>query len=248
MADPEHASEPAPTTPTAEPVAPIPAATVVILRDGVDGLETLMVRRNAKLAFAGGHWVFPGGRVEETDAPVDLGGTTARRPPADEEEARARAAAVRETFEEAGLVVDPGELVWFAHWTPPALSPKRFATWFFAAAAPPGEVTIDGGEIHDHAWLTPAAALARREEGTIELSPPTWITLHTLSSFTDVSTALDALAQDPPQHYATRICIVEGGILALYAGDAGYDDDDPARPGPRHRLAMMDAGWSYIRD
>ena len=32
------------------------------------------------------------------------------------------------------------------------------------------------------------------------------------------------------------------------AGDAGYDHDDPHRPGPRHRLAMMDTGWTYQRD
>ena len=37
----------------------IPAATVVLLRDAPGGLETLMLRRNSKLAFAGGAWVFP---------------------------------------------------------------------------------------------------------------------------------------------------------------------------------------------
>lgn len=36
------------------------AGTAVILRDGPEGLETLLLRRNAKLAFAGGAWVFPG--------------------------------------------------------------------------------------------------------------------------------------------------------------------------------------------
>ena len=45
----------------------VPAATVILLRDGEDGLETLMLRRNSKLAFAGGHWVFPGGRVDADD-------------------------------------------------------------------------------------------------------------------------------------------------------------------------------------
>ena len=227
---------------------PIPAATVVVLRDGPAGLEALLVQRNAKLAFAGGHWVFPGGRVDPTDAPVDLGADAVRRLPADLDEARARAAAVRETHEEAGLLIEPADLVWFAHWTPPSLSIKRFATWFFAAPAPDGEVAIDNGEIHDHAWMTPTAALAAREAGEIELSPPTWITLHTLEAYPDVAGALEALEAEPPEIYATRICVVEGGVLALYAGDAGYDDDDPHRPGPRHRLAMMDAGWSYVRD
>ena len=43
------------------------AATVVVVRDGDDGLEVLMVLRNRKLKFGGGSWVFPGGRVDETD-------------------------------------------------------------------------------------------------------------------------------------------------------------------------------------
>lgn len=250
MTDPEAASPPGARPAEPEVVAPIPAATVVVLRDRGRRLEALMVRRNAKLAFAGGHWVFPGGKVEPSDEPVsiDVSRATGPRGPLDEAEGRARAAAVRETREEAGLVIDPRDLVWFSHWTPPPISPKRFATWFFASPAPDGDVTIDGGEIHDHAWMTPDAVLAGREAGTIELSPPTWITLHTLARFADVGTALDTLASSPPEHFATRICFVDGGVLALYAGDAGYDHDDPLRAGPRHRLSMMATGWVYERD
>ena len=47
----------------------IPAATVVLLRDAPGGVETLMLRRNSKLAFAGGAWVFPGGRIDPEDYP-----------------------------------------------------------------------------------------------------------------------------------------------------------------------------------
>src|SRR6058998_293848 len=96
----------------------VPAATVVLLRDGADGVEALMLRRDADLAFAGGAWVFPGGRIDPEDYPE---GTDA-----DDAEAlldAARNAAAREAMEEAGLVVDPSELVWFAHWTPPAIGP-----------------------------------------------------------------------------------------------------------------------------
>ena len=38
----------------------IPAATAIVVRDGDEGIEALMLRRNSKLAFAGGMWVFPG--------------------------------------------------------------------------------------------------------------------------------------------------------------------------------------------
>ena len=51
-------------------IAPIPAATVVLLRDGKSGVEVLMLRKNAKIDF-GGMWVFPGGRIEEEDYPPD---------------------------------------------------------------------------------------------------------------------------------------------------------------------------------
>ena len=54
------------------------------------------------------------------------------------------------------------ELAWFAHWTPPPLAPRRFATWFFVGpAAADHVVTIDGGEIHDSDWMRPADALVR---------------------------------------------------------------------------------------
>src|SRR3546814_17999263 len=46
---------------------PIPAATVIIVRDQPNGYEVLMVERHAQLAFAGGAAVFPGGRIDEDD-------------------------------------------------------------------------------------------------------------------------------------------------------------------------------------
>ncbi len=227
----------------AAPVAPlIPAATVVPLRDGPSGLETLMLRRNSKLEFAGGMWVWPGGRIDPGDY-VDA-------TPSDDPEtqmAAARAAAVREAAEEAGIVVDPDTLVWFSHWTPPPIAPKRFGTWFFAAPAPGGAITIDGGEIHDHAWMAPAEAMARRNALQIELSPPTWITLEQLAPFDSVDQAMAELRTRTPERFATRFAPVEGGAVALYHGDAGYDDEAADRPGGRHRLWMLDTGWRYER-
>jgi 8-oxo-dGTP pyrophosphatase MutT (NUDIX family) len=55
------------TLPDGEVSAAIPAATVVLLRDGAAGIEALLVRRNSKLEFAGGMWVFPGGRLDGDD-------------------------------------------------------------------------------------------------------------------------------------------------------------------------------------
>ena len=44
-----------------------PAATVVLIRDGEQGLEVLLARRSSQLAFHGGAWVFPGGLVDRGD-------------------------------------------------------------------------------------------------------------------------------------------------------------------------------------
>jgi 8-oxo-dGTP pyrophosphatase MutT (NUDIX family) len=216
----------------------IPAATVVLLRDGPDGLETLMLRRNSKLAFAGGAWVFPGGRIDPEDYP---GGATSTDDTA--VAVAARTAAVREAMEEAGLVVDPEGLVWFAHWTPGPLAARRFATWFFMARAPEGTVTIDDGEIHEHLWIHPAEAMARRDAGEIELIPPTWMTLRLLAEEPTVDALLAAARAREPQIYVTHIARVDGGIASIWQGDAAYDDGDTTKPGPRNRLLMLADGW-----
>lgn len=211
----------------------IPAATVVVLRDGHDGLETLMLCRNSKIAFAG-MWVFPGGRVDDTDR---VGGV-------DDLEA-ARRAAAREASEEAALQIEADEMVLFAHWIPPPIAPRRYATWFFAAPVADSMHTIDDGEIVDSDWMTPDRCLRRHHHGEIELVPPTWVTLHRLRGLPDVESALRSLADVPARHHATRIARVDDGPVALWEGDAGYDTTDPTVPGPRHRLEMFAAGYRY---
>ncbi len=217
---------------------PVAAATVILLRDGEDGIETLMLRRDSKLAFAGGMWVFPGGRVD----PADRKGLDA-----DDELAAARRAAVREANEEAGVELEIDSLVTFSHWTPPPITPKRFLTWFFVAPAPPSEIVIDDGEIREHAWLSPREVMRRRDAQEIELAPPTWVTLHELARASSVDEALDAARTRGAERFVTRIAVDEGGPVALWHGDAGYEAGDPARPGPRHRLRMRDERWVYER-
>lgn len=213
---------------------PIPAATVVLVRDSETGLETLMLRKNAKLAF-GGMWVFPGGRIDEGDGDGQDG---------------ARNAAAREAMEEAALTVDPTTMVPFAHWTPPGVAPKRFATWFFLAPAPEGgEVTIDGGEIHDHVWVGPRTALERHARGEVELAPPTWVTLHHLAERDDVASAMAAAASGHVERYSTQLGTtkVGGGLVVLWHGDAGYESGDADLDGPRHRLTMAPGPWRFER-
>jgi 8-oxo-dGTP pyrophosphatase MutT (NUDIX family) len=197
-----------------------------------------MLRRNSKLAFAGGAWVFPGGRIDPEDYPGGAVSTDDRAVAT-----AARTAAAREAMEEAGLAVDPAGLVWFAHWTPGALAARRFATWFFMTRAPEGAVTVDDGEIHEHQWIGPADAMARRDAGEIEIIPPTWMTLRLLTEESTVESTLAAASARDPQIYRTHIAHVDGGIASLWQGDAAYDDGDTTKPGPRNRLLMLDDGW-----
>jgi 8-oxo-dGTP pyrophosphatase MutT (NUDIX family) len=227
------------TEPIDEVPEAVPAATVLLIRDGDEGIETLMLRRDSKLAFAGGMWVFPGGRVDPADYPPG-------RP--DDVEAAVRTAAVREAREESGLAIARASLVAFSHWTPPPVAIKRFATWFFLAPAPAGAVVIDDGEIRDHFWARPHDVLRRRDEGELELAPPTWVSLDVLRRSVDVASALAAAEAAELEYFVTNIARAEGGGVALWHGDAGYEDGDPDRPGPRHRLWMLRDGWRYERD
>jgi 8-oxo-dGTP pyrophosphatase MutT (NUDIX family) len=229
------------------PAVPRDAATVILVRPapedpGADGVEVFLLRRTKALEFAPGACVFPGGSVDERDAdpaiaeqgwvgpsPADLGyllGIAADR-------ARALVcAAVRETFEESGVLLagpSPAELVGrsaaedrrallagslslgellgrrglvlradlltpWARWITPEISPRRFDTWFFAAALPPGQLAdleaAGPGESESGTWWRPAAALEAARAGQITLLPPTAVTLAELAAYQDVGHVL----------------------------------------------------------
>ena len=217
----------------------VPAATVVLLRDGSDGPEVLLLRRDRDLAFAGGRWVFPGGRVDPSDREV-------AGPDAAEEDV-ARAAAIRETEEEAGLVVGPEAMHAFSHWTTPPGPTRRYATWFFLAEAPAGaEVEIDDLEIVAHRWMRPADALDAKHAGEIDLTPPTFVTLTWLQRFGSVAEAVDAAEAAGVERFASNIVVDAARVCALYEGDAGYETGEVDADGPRHRLWLTDP-WRYER-
>ncbi len=218
---------------------PIPAATVVLLRDGAQGPEVLMLKKNSKITF-GGMWVFPGGKIDAEDH----GDPTHDKAL----EFAARKAAAREANEEAGIVLVPDDLVWFAHWVPPPGPHKRFATWFFAALATEDEqnITIDDGEIKAHQWISPSAALKRHSAGEIDLVPPTWITLYHLSLREPSANVLNHFKTLEPKIYSTRVAKTEDGKrVAMWSGDAGYEDWDADISGARHRLVMAKDGFVF---
>lgn len=233
------------------PVTPRPAATILLLRDGRAGLEVLMVARAREVDFASGALVFPGGRVETTDA--------ALAPPEDPLGAF-RIAAIREAWEESGILMahppgpeippegeflahlharglrpDHAALTPFAHWVTPVVSPKRFDTHFFLAHAPEGQEAVhDGREAVEAVWLAPAQALAEAEAGRRTLVFPTRLNLSRLARHATTAEAIAAA-------HATPVVTVmpepipdgEGGTLLRIPEAAGYGGGlFPARDRP----------------
>ena len=84
------------------PVTPVPASTVLLIRDGATGLEVFMVERHHQIDFATGALVFPGGRVDDADGDPMVPHRGGSR------DAAMRAievATIRESFEECGILL-----------------------------------------------------------------------------------------------------------------------------------------------
>lgn len=160
------------------------AATVVVARDGAEGIEVLLLRRAAQAVFVGGAHVFPGGAVDPGDGD-DL-----------------RRTAVREAEEEAALRLDPADLRFLARWVTPPGQPRRFDTRFYVAAEPAGQLAAcDGSETVECGWWRPDAALA----APITLIEPTRATLALVARFDvvgDLLASLDAADASRPVHEA----------------------------------------------
>jgi 8-oxo-dGTP pyrophosphatase MutT (NUDIX family) len=94
-------------------LTPRPAATVLAVRDGPDGFQVLMLRRNLKSDFVGGAYVFPGGGLDANDADAELQRRTygvneleaSKILGVDSGGLAYYAAVLRELFEEAGLLI-----------------------------------------------------------------------------------------------------------------------------------------------
>jgi 8-oxo-dGTP pyrophosphatase MutT (NUDIX family) len=88
-----------------QPVTARPAATVLMLRDGPDGMEVFMVKRHHKIDFATGALVFPGGSADPGDASAIVRKRSDGGADLSEEALRFRIASIREAFEETGLLL-----------------------------------------------------------------------------------------------------------------------------------------------
>jgi len=220
-------------------VEPRPASTVVLLRDSPGGLETLLLKRNKALLFAGGLWVFPGGAIDAEDL-VEAG---------QDIQLASRIAAAREALEESGLEPDLEKMVQLSHWTTPVVEPKRFYTWIYAApVAADGEVVIDGGEIHDSRWIGVRDAIGAHESGELGMLPPTYITLCDLARYENLEQMSAGERDRIPDEVFPVFGEAAGAMVVMFRGDAGYEQGDGSVSGAHHRAIFDGSKWEYVHD
>lgn len=222
---------------------PRPAATLVIVRDTDRGMQVLLTRRPRELRFMGGAVVFPGGAVAAADldprwadaAPLDLE-TVAREMDDDADLARAaHVCALRETFEEVGLLLADGvidrtdasrperfledcleggirllvdDLFFAGRWVTPLGSSIRFDTRFFITRAPVDwEPDPDPSEVAEAYWATAAETLTELAAGRIAMAPPTIEMLQLLDELSSVDEALTS--------FRSGRAVGGGGLLSM---------------------------------
>lgn len=169
---------------------PRDAATVLLLRDTADGIEVFVMVRRASMAFAGGMVAFPGGGVSVEDV-LEGEPWAARLGVAPVEAGAVVACARRELEEETGVSVQ--EVGAWDAWTTPVFEPRRYRTWFFAAALPEGQEALElSTESSSVEWVTPAEALRRADAGEWMMLPPTYCSMLRLQTFDSVADVMTA--------------------------------------------------------
>ncbi|RMI39267.1 NUDIX hydrolase [Streptomyces triticirhizae] len=247
-----------------------PAATVLLLRDGDAGPEVFLLRRRRSMAFAGGAHAYPGGAVDPRDGTAEDPGRSTAEEPAP----LVVLAALRELFEEAGVLLagpTPDSLVadvsgedWeadrralaahelsfsallarrallprgdllrpWARWITPEFESRRYDTWFFAAALPPGQRGRNASTEADHvAWLSPAEALAGYERGEWAMMPPTVATLRQLLPHRTTAEALAGAAGHDLTPVIARATLVDDEVVLSWPGHREFEQRAPHTSG-----------------
>jgi 8-oxo-dGTP pyrophosphatase MutT (NUDIX family) len=227
-------------------VSPVPAASILLLRDAP--LEVLMVRRGANAIFSSA-WVFPGGVVDAHDAGEDWLPLVTGAEFLEATERSYRIAACRELFEEADVLVCDsagrkagserasyfdrikgadariplGSVIPFGHWVTPEGAPKRFDTHFYLCRMPfEASAKADGREIVAAEWIKPRDIIARAELGERAIMFPTLLNLMRLAESADVDSALAAAAMRPNFTVLPRIERRGGMRFIVIPEAAGY--------------------------
>ncbi|MGA7146979.1 MAG: NUDIX domain-containing protein, partial [Microbacterium sp.] len=124
----------------------------------------------------------------------------------------------------------------------------RIRTWFFAVAAPAGELTLSPDEAVDAQWVGAADVLAGHGRGEVTLYPPTWVTLHRLIGHAEIGSVLDAARLAGVERFRSVARRGADGPMLLWEGDAEYGSDAGAAASEsRHRLEIGALPWRYSR-
>ncbi len=204
------------SSPESESLSLTDAATVLLLQNGAEGLEVLLICRHIRSNVLGGVYVFPGGKYDATDLSFHH-------------------TAQRETWEEVGVRLEIDQLIPWSRWvTPkqPTVSSRRFDTRFFVAAMPANqEARHDDYEATEALWIRPAVALERYGKGDLPLIPPQIMSLIHLAQYPDVASALAAAPSEPP-YILPEVVVENGERMICCPGDPHHPIKQPAQPGP----------------
>lgn len=212
-----------------------PAATLIPIRDGENGIEVLMLKRQKRSSFLPNVWVFPGGALDAEDQQATIWQSTA-------------AAAIRETQEEAGLYFEPQALIPFSRWIAPKEAVKRFDTYFFLAKTEQYKTTLQLAEVTDSQWINPRLALEQHHSNNFSIIPPTMVSLSWLSHFDSADKAIRFFADKTAFTFAPKVCFQGSDTLMLYPGDIAFDSEDLSLKGRQHRCLLKEQAWHYIWD
>jgi len=204
-------------------MTPIDAASLILMRERAgNAAEFLIVRREASLAFAAGAYVFPGGRLD----PEDHRAGRLQHPHLDPVETAARIAAIRETAEETGIVVEaePADLIPFARWLPVHEEVvRRFDTRFYLARIDRDvEPVADGVESSHAFWATAGDILERCARGDGRVIFPTRRLLERLARFASFDEARVEAEVLPQRIISPWVEQREGRNWLCIPDDAGY--------------------------
>ncbi|MGB7859114.1 MAG: NUDIX hydrolase [Acidimicrobiia bacterium] len=215
------------------------ASSVMVLRPGTHPFEVLMVERPNR-GFFGGIVVFPGGKVDDVDD-----SELARHVVTGESDDQLyRRAALRELAEETGLAaVGTGviafppardeelylaikqsnqrlageSLVLVSRWVTPELAPRRFDTWFYLLeAGMTPRIQLDSDELVGFAWVTPAEALRRYDEGEWQMILPTLAHLRWLRRRASIEDAMTAAQGADGRTLIEPRRMEDGSILPIH--------------------------------
>ncbi len=141
-----------------------------------------------------------------------------------------------------GLFAAVDKLVPFAWWLTPEAEPKRYDTRFYVCEAPAGQAgDIDGHEVVQFDWFTPAQALSAYGTGEIALAPPTLVSLEDLRGVTQLD-EVAARVERPVRMICPVIESSGGGMLLTLPGHARHPEGDALWPGERNCIVMTGPG------